>query len=94
MNRSIYFFVQDGRSECDFIVDIFPNSDNSKYSILCMTKTVRKGIDRSLFVNSMEKVKQFFVISNYSIENYSGIKVVSLYHCRGTVVSMRSNTLP
>jgi len=94
VKRSISLFVQDGRAECDFTVGRLPNLDNSKYSSLCMPKTVRKGLGSSLSVNAMEKVNQFCLISNCSSENTSRIKVGSMYPCMETVVSMRSNTLP
>ena len=41
----------------------------------------------------MDKVNQFGVIINCISENSSGIKMGSVYHCRETVMSMRSNTL-
>ena len=59
-----------------------------------MPKTVQKGLGSSLSTNAMDKAKQFCVIINYSSENYSGIKVGSVYHCRDKFVSMISNTLP
>ena len=94
MKRSISSFVQDERSECGFIVDRLPNSDNSKSSSLLMLKTVRKGLESSLCVNFMDKVKQLCVISNCGCENSSRVKVGYMYHFRETVVPMRSNTLP
>ena len=69
------------------------NSDDSKYSIMCIPKIVRKELESSLSINSMDKVKQFCVISNCSSENSSGPKVGSVYHCRDTVVKMRLITL-
>ena len=86
--------MQDGRTECDFIVDRLTNSENIKYSSLCIPKTAQKGLGSSLYVNTMDKVKQFCVISNCSSKNSYGIKVGSMYHCRETVMPMRSNTLP
>ena len=86
--------MQDGREVCDFFADRLPNSGKIKYSSLCMPKSVRKGLGSSLYVNAMDKVNQFCVIRNCSSKNSSGIKVGSVYHCRETVVSMRSNTLP
>ena len=86
VKRSIYSFVQDGRAECDFIVDRMPNSGNRKSSSLCMSKKVRKNLGSSLYIKSMEKVKQFFVISNQRSENWSGINVGYVYHCRETAV--------
>ena len=59
-----------------------------------MPKTVRKGLGSSLSVNSIDKVMQFCVIINCSYENFIKIKVGYMYHCRETLVSMRSNTLP
>ena len=94
LKRSIYSFLQDGRSECVFIVDRLLKSYKRKSSSLCMPKTVRKGLGGSLSVNSMDKVNQSCVIGNCISENYSRIKVVYVYHLRETVVSMRSNTLP
>ena len=82
VKRSISLFLQDGRAERDFIVDRLLNSDKNKYSGLCISKTVRKGLGVSLSVNAMDKVKKFFVISNCSNENLSVIKVGSVYHCR------------
>ena len=77
---SIYLFLQDGRVERDFIVDRLPNSDDKKYSSMCMLKTVQKGLGNSLSVNTIGKVNQFFVISNCSSENMSRIKVGYVYH--------------
>ena len=94
VKRSISSFLQDGRAECDFIVDRLPNSYNSKYLILCMPKAVRKGLGISLHINAMDKVNQFGVIRNYISEKSSGIKVGYVYHCRETVISMIYNTLP
>ena len=94
MERSISLFVQDGRAECDFIVERLSKSDNRKSSGMRSTKTVRKGLMSRLSINTMDKVKQFFVISKCSSENSSGVKLVSVYHFRETVVSMISNTIP
>ena len=94
MKRLISSFVQDGRADCDFIVDRLPKSDNIKSSTLYMPKTVWKGLGSRLSVNAMDKVNQFCVMSNCSSENSSVIKVGSVYHYRETVLSMISNTLP
>ena len=93
MKRSIYSFVQDGRAECNLILDRLTNSDNMKSSRLCMPKKVRKGLGRSLYVNSTEKVNHFCVISTRSSENSSGIKVGSVCNFRETVGPMISNTM-
>ena len=86
VKRSIYLFVQGGRVEFDFIVDRLTKSDNRKSSILYMPKTVCKWMGGSLSVNSMDRLKQFCVINNCSSEILSVIKMVSVYHCRETVV--------
>ena len=74
--------VQDMEADCDVRVDRLMNSDNDKYSILRMPKTVEKRIGESLSVNAMDKVDQFRVIGNCSSQNSSGIKVGSVYPCR------------
>ena len=94
MKRSISLFVPDVSLECDFIVGRLPNSENRKSSSLCMPKTVGKGLGSSFYANAMDRVKNSCVIRNCSIENSSGIKVVYMYHCRETFISMISNTFP
>ena len=49
MKRSISLSVQDMEADCDVRVDRLMNSDNDKYSILRMPKTVEKRIGESRF---------------------------------------------